>query len=304
MLAVVVVLLAWGIFVAGKRGIADYLSNRSYQSMLTWETSGPRQLTADSWQDAVDSLALALRLDPNHPTYLARMARLKQLRLRVAGRGFEPLGVDEQAALLREAGDLLRASLAVRPRWAGTWATFAQVKAELGELDAEFESALASAVRFAPNEAAIQFRVVSTGLGSWAKLPRSSKELTLTTLSLGLRSVGPYGSSKIVDALARNAGSLDRELVEALGTFAAEDQWAAANVQSWVGLTGALWPAWSTKMKGEVRETLVRTYNDAPHHVRGRILRELSEVGRLVDVCPFLPREGQYERFCGAPLGR
>ncbi len=79
----------------------------------------------------------------------------------------------------------------LRPASSVSWAIIAEVKSQLGELDLEFEEALAQSVRLGPWEPMAQILVVRTGLRNWTQLSGQMRELVRDTAIRGMFSRAP-----------------------------------------------------------------------------------------------------------------
>jgi cytochrome c-type biogenesis protein CcmH/NrfG len=95
------------------------------------------------------------RLDPDNPAYAETLARwYERYSLRL------PPSSGVAAAYLEQSAVHLRRALVSRPGSPYAWASLAAVKLRLGQLDAEFHTALQNAQRFGPWEPGVQRTLV------------------------------------------------------------------------------------------------------------------------------------------------
>lgn len=130
---------------------------------------------------AAGAYAWAVRLDPLDPDHRQGLARVLELR---AAR--LPPGGAETRALLHQALALYRGAALDRPSWPYTWLALARVKARLGELDADFDSALGSASRLGPWDPRLQALLLELVLPLWDLLGPESRDLASTALQRGV----------------------------------------------------------------------------------------------------------------------
>lgn len=138
-------------------------------------------------------------LDPAQPNYLEDIARLYEYRAR-------PLKAGDALAqgYLRQALEFQRAALRRRPGSPFTWVNIALLKAQLPELDREFESALRNAAMLGPWEPGVQLALADAGFRHWGTL---SPE-TLAALRANAARMLRRQDAKLFE-LARRTGRLD-----------------------------------------------------------------------------------------------
>jgi hypothetical protein len=158
------VVLGYGAYESGKRGLADWSTMRWRHEIDGWaerRANAPPELL----QEAVTALIDALALTPDDPTLVEHLGTA--LALRAAG---SPPGSESQRLFLAAALVRFRGAAALRPTSPYTWADIALTKYRLGQIDDEFFGAMRHALDFGPWEPAVQLIVADAGLGTWEKL--------------------------------------------------------------------------------------------------------------------------------------
>ena len=179
-------------------GRADLRGFDARSVMQSWNTrKGPAP--ADEWNRARESLRAAHQLDPAQPAYLEDLARLYELRA-LPLKAADPLARE----YLREALELQRQALVRRPGSPYTWSNIALLKSRLGEIDAEFERALAHAAKFGPWEPGVQLALADVGFAQWGAISPPTRDVVRANASRTLR----Y-QDKALFAIARRTGRLD-----------------------------------------------------------------------------------------------
>lgn len=119
---------------------------------------------------------------------------------------FRALGKSREENLQVALNHYVRASK-LRPASSVSWAIIAEVKSQLGELDTEFEEALAQSVRFGPWEPMAQTLIVRTGLRNWSRLTANTRKLVRDTAIRGMLSQAP-GQRRTVARILKTQGFL------------------------------------------------------------------------------------------------
>ncbi|NND55884.1 MAG: hypothetical protein HKN57_01395 [Xanthomonadales bacterium] len=132
--------------------------------------------------DAQSYLDRALSGFPNNPDYLDLAGHLQELRANQAG-----VVGSEREALLESAAANYRASLIQRPRWPYGWARLLAVKDQLGQIDAEFKTAMNRAAQTGPWEPRVQLQIIRSGMRYWDRLSRPERELLREKTADGLK---------------------------------------------------------------------------------------------------------------------
>ena len=193
--------LLYLIFVAGKWGLADVYSRPAINQLTAWQR-GDRKLSDQDWERYAAELQKALRLDPDNPDIL------EWLGVAVEGPFIRfapnyPFAYNQRHA----AADYYRKSIRLRPTWPYTWAYLALVKYRLDEIDSEFYNALHMAVHYGPGQAGIQSDVSELGMLLWSHLPVSEQTFVLGVMRNGLRHANKARVRKLM-ALIKRRGFL------------------------------------------------------------------------------------------------
>lgn len=180
------------------RGAADLYAFEARDLLRAWETRRAPAPRAE-WENAQARLLEAHALDPRHPGYLEDLARLHEYRaLR------SPDGRAQALEDFRRTLDYLRAEAARRPSSSYTWAGIALTKARLDAPDAEYETALRTAMTLGPWEPAVQLAAADAGLRHWQRLAPDTQSALKANLGRAMR-----WNDKAIFELARQLGRLD-----------------------------------------------------------------------------------------------
>lgn len=142
-------------------------------------------LTPERIARALESYALAQRLDPLRPDFPASLGDMHVLLAAEL-----PVWNAEAKAHHRAALEHYRAAISRRPSWPYTWVNLAAVKFRLAELDREFFSALERAAMLGPWEPQIQKTVADLGLAAWEVLPEETRAQVRANLDRGIHRQG------------------------------------------------------------------------------------------------------------------
>ncbi len=162
---------------AAGTGVADLYSLRPPGAM---DERPVQKVEASSLVDALGSINMALRLDPENPNYREDRARLDYWEA-VRSEGAR------KAELLEDALFQIRQAIRLRPVSSYGWSTLMQVKMSLWEIDSEFFDALDNASMLGPWEPEIQRAVADAGLNVWAMLSDSQKRDILDDFNRGMK---------------------------------------------------------------------------------------------------------------------
>jgi hypothetical protein len=183
-------LLIAGIHAAAVRGLADAHYTHA-RMVLSAATQTKRQPEAGELAQARASLREALRFEPSNPLFVEQSTRVDEMqafamRGLVMQRGDPPArtALGESLARWREAARM-------RPGSPYAWASIALLKLRLGELDAEFTSALERAAQFGPWEPQVQIAIADAGLAAWRRLAPPAKDLVVADLERALLRQAP-----------------------------------------------------------------------------------------------------------------
>lgn len=266
---------------AGKIGLADYYSRASYQMFLDWRGAMPAQ---EQWQAARDSLAQAIALHPGQPTYHHRMGRIEHVGMIVDRANREQHGEAAKTAM--------RTSLRIRPEWPHAWANLAWVKVALGERDAEFESALASAVRYGPWETYVHQIIATLGAYGLDGYSDDARALILASNTRGIMSAVRGAPPRVIDRVARY-NERDQALQASYwGAALAQTEWDPARQRTYVSVMLDYWPHYSAA----AREALVSKAAALPPE--SRAWRIIDGAGETATLCPYLPAGPAFDQKC------
>ena len=165
-------------FRIGISGVANALAE---SEMDRWPKASRR---IDTSSNRIKSyLDIGSQFYPDNPFLLASQGRLRE---------YEALPSPSNPAVTKEN---LRSALCyyiqaskLQPASSISWAIVAVVKSQLGELDPEFDEALAQSVRLGPWEPLAQILVVRIGLRNWAQLSGQMRALIRDTAIRGMLS--------------------------------------------------------------------------------------------------------------------
>ena len=195
-LAIILIpVLLFLIYVAGKWGLADVYSRPAINQLTEWR-QGRLQLEDKDWDRYTRDLKKALQLDPDNPEIL------EWLGMAVEGRYVRfapnyPFAYDQRHA----AADYYRKSIRLRPTWPYTWEDLALVKYRLDEIDAEFYKAMHMAVHYGPGQAGVQSAVSELGILLWQHLPANEQSFVLGVMKNGLHHANKARVRKLMDLI-------------------------------------------------------------------------------------------------------
>jgi hypothetical protein len=170
--------LAAMIVLVARMGIADLYSLRPNGPMDERPAA-----SIPNFGDASKSVDIALRLDPLNPNDRLERARIDYRMAAGSGK--------DKHALFDDALYQARRSIRLRPTSPYSWSTLLRIKADMGEVDGEFMTALDSAVMLGPWEEETQRMVAEAGLDVWPKLSMHGKMAVLEDIKRGMRRQAP-----------------------------------------------------------------------------------------------------------------
>ena len=285
MLVIVGMMACLGVAVVSLRwGLADWHADIAYVEMQGWAKEG---VTEESWNLVHDEMIAALQLDPTHPTYLHRLGRLSIVRMSMKR--------DQKAELGREGLDYLERSLQVRNQWPLTWSSLAMLKHRLGEHDARFNEAIVNATTYGPWEPGVHAQITGVGVGAWNDLSEVARTALMGNIDRGLRSPVSGAPGAVVGAIRSNIPGMDVDFVRRLGALLVEVEWLARSRSALADLSLSFWDVFSLAQR---RILAVKIADVAARSRNTRLLERLEDEGRMSIICPLLPRNQKFVRFC------
>ena len=160
-------------------GILIYADFSASNALSNIDTRLKKQVLPDEadLQESIANLQKALLLDSSNPDYLDKEAMLH----RYMALSFQPESEQANSAN-RQALDLYRHLLTLRPSWASYWGSIISIKYDLWEFDDEMIAALHNAARLAPWDKTNQHIVIRTGFHGWPFIDNETKEVVNSTL--------------------------------------------------------------------------------------------------------------------------
>jgi len=162
--------------------MADIAINNVKREFESWNELGIVS-SLSNWASTRSELERAKSLNPNEPEYYRLEGLLYEWRFFVEGL---PYSSTEMIAMRQRAIDAYRESAALRPAWPDGWAHLARQKALLGQVDAEFDLAIARATTLGAWEPRIQLLVAETGGWAWPNLSEATRTAVIENIQRGL----------------------------------------------------------------------------------------------------------------------
>jgi hypothetical protein len=163
--------LAWGALQVWKSD-ADLVA--AEREMAAWRRAGLTSAPA-TWASVHDALAASVARAPRIAAPAHEL--LGQLALR---------RMDNSAAA-RESFEHFAQAVRLRPVSPYAWASVAEAKYRLGEIDPVFEAALRNAARLGPAEPGVQRVVANYGLAAWSEVSSQTRAAVESLLAAGVR---------------------------------------------------------------------------------------------------------------------
>ena len=269
-------------------GVADYYARQSEQIVGIWQKDLSLQ-TESSIREVIALDEQALSFAPRHRTYLYRLGQMHGALYRISrirNRDDGPLSLQ-----------YLRDSIAVRPEWPLTWSELVLTKAAMGEYDAELHQAIVNSAKYGPWEPIVHHQLTRGGIGAYPQLPDKIQGVVRGNIQRGLVSREPGGPRRVTRAIYLASHGLTVDLVWDLGLHLAGIEWPSRSIQAMTELTLYLWPVFNA----DTRRLLTVKLSQAVVLDQGTgVLRKLRDAKQLGLVCPYLPREPRFTRFCGS----
>ncbi len=158
--------------------VADIVSFRGLLQERFWTRGEPID-GLKQWSRTVSQAKLASKLAPGNPDYLFFQGRLASWRL----------FVDDQEDVSE---DLVQGyfsfheALAARPYWSEGWSELAFFKAQIGEVDEEFEFAVYMSRFTGPYEQRSILNILKANFGAWEQLNTEMKQDSIRLFDLAL----------------------------------------------------------------------------------------------------------------------
>ena len=149
--------LAWG--------TAELIVLQPRYLMSMWE-QGKRTMKEEEWQNAVDMMHVAVRINPLNSEYDFDLGRLYEWRALE-----QPTWTRHAQENRARAISYFRESVRRQPVWALAWVNLAASKILNQELDKEAFHALDNAARYGPWEQGVHKKTIWLGLATWQQLP-------------------------------------------------------------------------------------------------------------------------------------
>jgi len=155
-------------------GILIYADFRANSALNNIDSKIKNEVIPDEagLQESISNLQKALKLDSSNPDYLDKEAMLYRYKALT----FQPESEQANAAN-RQALDLYRHLLTLRPSWASYWGNIVAIKYELWEFDDEMIAALNNAAHLAPWFKDNQHIVIRTGFHGWPFIDNETREV-------------------------------------------------------------------------------------------------------------------------------
>jgi hypothetical protein len=167
--------LAVCLVLAARWGIADLTLRSADEAQAEWrqrEAAGKGRPDFAEWSKVHEALLGAVELQPGNPVFLEAIGNL-QLQRSVG----DPLALVFKTDGL---GSFQRATV-LRPTSPYQWANIAWLKHQMGEVDAQFYTALENAAVLGPWEREVQLVVLDVGFAVWDVAPERIRTLVITT---------------------------------------------------------------------------------------------------------------------------
>ena len=150
---------------AFKYGVASLVAMSPQYVMKKWQ-QGSQVKTLESWQEAIDDMQLAARLNPGNSQYVFDLGELYEWRALD-----EPHWTGHARDFRSQAIDYYRSATQLRPVWALAWINLAKNKIINQQLDDEAMKALEHAITFGSWEYVVHREIIWLGLAVWDYLP-------------------------------------------------------------------------------------------------------------------------------------
>lgn len=170
-LSVLLIAILCGLsFLAARQTLSDVYTHTAALEIEAWSRPGFRRNTDDALPQVIEKLERALAIAPNNAWALEFMG---PMQFHTVSRATDP---DVAVKAARESHAISRRGLQQRPVAAQTWGNLALAKQSLGEIDAEFFTALERSARYGPWEPPVLFLGLQLGLGAWDRASPAQRE--------------------------------------------------------------------------------------------------------------------------------
>lgn len=185
-LIAIIVLLALSSVFALFANVSSYYAKGAEQN---WSRDSV-ELTLPRWQQAASNLHTSLVLAPGHPDYLQSLGRL------YSWAGTLPEEVELTAGL-----EHYLQVAAARPYWPYSWSELAFLKAQMGEFDAEFDTAWDRSLTLGRWENKVSLTLLKIGAYRWRELSKAqrNKAYELFARELNRGNLAARQAIKVVD---------------------------------------------------------------------------------------------------------
>jgi hypothetical protein len=165
-------------------GVSGVLTIKPEYLLSQWEKKGQMD-DLNAWKNAHRSLELANRINPGNPNIMLGMASIYEWRAMQS-----PIWTSYARDYRTKSVNKYRQVLKNRPTWGIAWASLAQNKFLLQEVDHEMWSSMSNAIKYAPWEIAVQRKIIWLGIATWKISPQDLKVQVKKIIIGGLRN--PY----------------------------------------------------------------------------------------------------------------
>ncbi|MBL8330537.1 MAG: hypothetical protein JNJ71_16995 [Rubrivivax sp.] len=166
--ALFVLLSLWVFWTAGREWRADFGSLTQQHDARQWIEGQGTPADRAIWEDTLRGLLDAEAVRSGNPVLQEMLGNLYRVGAR------QPwAGAEEQLAWRKAARTHYARSLELRPTDGLTWALMASLRGETAEFGAEYEQALATALRWSPHDDHVQRVVLQTTLEHWERTPQA-----------------------------------------------------------------------------------------------------------------------------------
>ena len=174
-LAILLIAVLGGLsFLAARQALSDLYTHTAALEIEAWSRPGSKR-DAEALPQVIEKLERALAIAPGNAWALEFMGPMQFETVRLAT---DP-GVAVTAA--RASSASFRRALQQRPTATQTWVNLALAKQSLGEIDAEFFTALEQSARYGPWEPPVLLLGLQLGLGAWDRASPAQREGILQT---------------------------------------------------------------------------------------------------------------------------
>lgn len=168
-----------GIYLAMCWLIGDIYSYKVRHVIEKWQVEQyiPQQ---DETITLINNIDTALFWESNNPDYLELKARI--LYYRAIAQGLSDKGLED----IRQAKELHKKAIKLRPLWPYSYANLVLMKALLGEFDSEYSRALSKAVKLGPWEPSVNLTLAQAAAISWHYIMPAERQIHAQNIQLGI----------------------------------------------------------------------------------------------------------------------